>query len=343
MESGDAGAGRAAGPRIARSCSSRARRFCWGAMRRGALIVIEQQSGLKEYCETRDDRCTRDSREELLLAIFTLASPLHDGAVIVREGRIEAAGCFLPLAEQSLTHRRLGTRHRAALGLSRADRRRRVVVSEQTGAVTIARGGQAFAAGRRRAAAHQDAAGGHASAAPPTPAPPTSSRTCVPRLRSVRASNPSTRFVRPRVQIVRKNFALKLLAGRARDRRLGVLSVRQQPDRRRRRSSTSRFRFRSTAVNLPVGYVAHFADREAVVTVAAKRGDPAIKPDEIKAVLDLSNKETGVYNVPVHAGRARRRGAKPQPGVGDADDRKNRGTHVPGDGALRRRRRAGSS
>jgi YbbR domain-containing protein len=53
------------------------------------------------------------------------------------------------------------------------------------------------------------------------------------------------------------------------------------------------------AANLPLGYVAHFADHEAVVTVANKRGDPPIKPEEIKAVLDLSNKETGVYNVPV--------------------------------------------
>lgn len=54
-----------------------------------------------------------------------------------------------------------------------------------------------------------------------------------------------------------------------------------------------------SAVNLQLGYVARFADHEAVVTVADKHGEPAIKPDEIKAVLDLSNKETGVYNVPV--------------------------------------------
>ena len=53
------------------------------------------------------------------------------------------------------------------------------------------------------------------------------------------------------------------------------------------------------AANMPVGYVAHFADKEAVVTVAAKRGEPPIKPDEVKAVLDLSNKGAGVFNVPV--------------------------------------------
>lgn len=54
-----------------------------------------------------------------------------------------------------------------------------------------------------------------------------------------------------------------------------------------------------TAVNLPIGYVARFTDREASVTIAAKRGQPAIKPDEVKAVLDLSNKTPGVYNVPI--------------------------------------------
>lgn len=54
-----------------------------------------------------------------------------------------------------------------------------------------------------------------------------------------------------------------------------------------------------TAANLPLGYIAHYADRQAVVTVSTKRGEPAIKPEEIKAVLDLSNKGAGIYNVPV--------------------------------------------
>ena len=58
-----------------------------------------------------------------------------------------------------------------------------------------------------------------------------------------------------------------------------------------------------SAANLPLGYVARFMDHEAVVTVATKRGEPAVKPEEIKAVLDLSNKETGVYNVPVSSSR----------------------------------------
>ncbi len=67
--------------------------------RRGALIVIEQQSGLREICES-GTVLRADVSEELLLTIFTPATPLHDGAVIVHEGRIEAAGCLLPLADR---------------------------------------------------------------------------------------------------------------------------------------------------------------------------------------------------------------------------------------------------
>jgi diadenylate cyclase len=112
-----------------------------GRSRTGALMVIEQQTGLKEYCEGAT-MLHADISEELLLSIFGKVSPLHDGAVIVREGRIEAAGCFLPLAEQSLTNIRLGTRHRAALGLSEQTDAVVVVVSEESGAITIARGGK---------------------------------------------------------------------------------------------------------------------------------------------------------------------------------------------------------
>ncbi len=79
---------------------------------------------------------------ELLLAIFVPGSPLHDGAAIVRGNTIEAAGCFLPLAEQSLAERRIGTRHRAALGLSEQTDAVIVVVSEETGAISVARGGK---------------------------------------------------------------------------------------------------------------------------------------------------------------------------------------------------------
>jgi len=115
--------------------------FMLGLGRRGALLVLEQQTGLKEYCES-GTMIHADISEELLLSIFSVASPLHDGAVIVRERRIEAAGCLLPLAEQSLMHGRLGTRHRAALGLSEQTDAVVVVVSEQTGGIRIARSGK---------------------------------------------------------------------------------------------------------------------------------------------------------------------------------------------------------
>jgi len=107
---------------------------------RGGLIVIEQQSGLKEYCES-GTMLHADMTEELLLSIFAPDSPLHDGAVVVRDGRIEAAACFLPLSEQPRATSRLGTRHRAALGLTEQTDAVVLVISEQTGAITIARAG----------------------------------------------------------------------------------------------------------------------------------------------------------------------------------------------------------
>lgn len=111
--------------------------FLLGRGRRGALIVIEQQSGLKDYCET-GTALHADVSVELVIAIFAPASPLHDGAVIVREGRVEAARCLLPLSEQSPSNS-LGTRHRAALGLSEQTDAVVIVVSEQTGSISIAR------------------------------------------------------------------------------------------------------------------------------------------------------------------------------------------------------------
>lgn len=120
---------------IARAASGLSRNRC------GALIVIEQQSGLKEYCET-GTMLHADLSEELLLTLFAPTSPLHDGAVVVRDGRIEAACCLLPLSEQSPSAAtRLGTRHRAALGLTEQTDAVVLVVSEQTGAIRIARAG----------------------------------------------------------------------------------------------------------------------------------------------------------------------------------------------------------
>lgn len=107
----------------------------------GALIVIEQQSGLKEFVES-GTKLNADLSAELLLAIFMPRSPLHDGAVIVRENVVAAAGCFLPLAEQALAERRVGTRHRAAVGLSEQTDAVILIVSEESGAITIAREGK---------------------------------------------------------------------------------------------------------------------------------------------------------------------------------------------------------
>ena len=107
----------------------------------GALIVIEQQSGLKEFIES-GTAIGGQLSAELLLAIFNPRSPLHDGAVIVRENVLEAAGCFLPLAEQVLSERRIGTRHRAAVGLTEQTDAVVVVVSEETGGISIAREGK---------------------------------------------------------------------------------------------------------------------------------------------------------------------------------------------------------
>jgi YbbR domain-containing protein len=100
------------------------------------------------------------------------------------------------------------------------------------------------------------------------------------------------------MELVRKNFALKLLA-------VGLAIVGWAYFRFAANPILSTGQFDQqlsvpiTAVNLPFGSVAHFIEREAVVTVSSKRGEPAIKPDEIKAVLDLSNRGPGVYNVPV--------------------------------------------
>jgi diadenylate cyclase len=107
----------------------------------GALIVLEGVTGLKEFIDTGvylDARLSTD----LLLTIFFKNSVLHDGAVIVREDRVVAAGCVLPLTENSVRHRYLGTRHRAAIGITEGTDAAAVVVSEETGAISIAHNGR---------------------------------------------------------------------------------------------------------------------------------------------------------------------------------------------------------
>jgi diadenylate cyclase len=96
---------------------------------------------LREFVESGTRLDARLS-VELLLAIFTRFSPLHDGAAVVRGNEIEAAGCFLPLSDNVLTESHLGTRHRAAIGLSEQTDAVVLVISEQTGAISIARTGK---------------------------------------------------------------------------------------------------------------------------------------------------------------------------------------------------------
>jgi diadenylate cyclase len=107
----------------------------------GALIVVLGQAGLKGVIETGTPLHARVS-EELLLSIFQPRSPLHDGAVIIQGDQILAAGCILPLTQDPRLSRSLGTRHRAAIGISEEADSDVVVVSEETGTVSHTKGGQ---------------------------------------------------------------------------------------------------------------------------------------------------------------------------------------------------------
>lgn len=107
----------------------------------GAIIAIEHEVGLNEYARTGNVVDARVSRE-MLVTIFTPLTPLHDGAAIIRGNTIRAAGAILPLTQTPLTDKSLGTRHRAALGLSEESDAVVVVVSEETGRISVARSGR---------------------------------------------------------------------------------------------------------------------------------------------------------------------------------------------------------
>jgi diadenylate cyclase len=107
----------------------------------GAIIAIEREIGLRNYIESGiplDATLTYD----LLVTIFRPGAPLHDGAVILQEGRIAAAACFLPLTVNPRLSRDLGTRHRAAIGLTEESDAAAIVVSEETGQISIALNGE---------------------------------------------------------------------------------------------------------------------------------------------------------------------------------------------------------
>ncbi|WP_341274575.1 diadenylate cyclase CdaA [Senegalia massiliensis] len=103
----------------------------------GALIVFERETGLSEIVET-GNIIKGSVSSGLLINIFIPNTPLHDGAVIIKDNTIRAAGCVLPLSENMSISKELGTRHRAALGVSERSDALAIVVSEETGAISIA-------------------------------------------------------------------------------------------------------------------------------------------------------------------------------------------------------------
>ena len=107
----------------------------------GALIVLEQNVGLSEYIGS-GDLINADISQRLIENLFFKNSPLHDGAVIIRGGRIAAAGCILPVSHNADIPKSLGLRHRAALGISQKTDAVSIIVSEETGSISVARGGQ---------------------------------------------------------------------------------------------------------------------------------------------------------------------------------------------------------
>jgi diadenylate cyclase len=107
----------------------------------GALIVLEREVGLNDYIAVGtalDARVTG----ELVESVFSPRSPIHDGALVIRKGRMAAARCFLPLSEDSTVSRELGTRHRAAVGLTEGTDAAAVVVSEEQGKIALVVGGK---------------------------------------------------------------------------------------------------------------------------------------------------------------------------------------------------------
>ncbi|MDO4261769.1 MAG: diadenylate cyclase CdaA [Eubacteriales bacterium] len=115
--------------------------FEMGKARTGALIVIEQAVSLQEYERTG---IAIDSvvSSQLILNIFEKNTPLHDGAVIMAGNRLRSATCYLPLSDNMTLSKALGTRHRAAVGVSEVSDSLTIVVSEETGSVSVAKGGR---------------------------------------------------------------------------------------------------------------------------------------------------------------------------------------------------------
>lgn len=109
----------------------------------GALISIEKETDLSDYIETGIPIESRIS-SELLINIFIPNTPLHDGAVILRNNQIAAAACYLPLSESPFISKELGTRHRAAMGVSEATDCLTIIVSEETGSISLTKNSELY-------------------------------------------------------------------------------------------------------------------------------------------------------------------------------------------------------
>ncbi|EWG09539.1 diadenylate cyclase CdaA [Cytobacillus firmus] len=107
----------------------------------GALISVERETGLNDYIETGIGLDSKIS-SELLINIFIPNTPLHDGAVIIQKNCVAAAACYLPLSESPFISKELGTRHRAALGISEVTDSITIIVSEETGSVSLTKNGE---------------------------------------------------------------------------------------------------------------------------------------------------------------------------------------------------------
>ncbi|MBQ6845388.1 MAG: diadenylate cyclase CdaA [Agathobacter sp.] len=117
--------------------------YAMGKVKTGALIVIEDEISLSEYERTGIDVDAIVS-SQLLINIFEKNTPLHDGAIILRGDRVVSATCYLPLSDSLSLSKELGTRHRAAVGVSEASDSLTIIVSEETGSVSIALRGQIY-------------------------------------------------------------------------------------------------------------------------------------------------------------------------------------------------------
>jgi diadenylate cyclase len=111
--------------------------------RRGALVVFPRRVNIKNIIET-GTRLNAEISSSLVVTVFEFDTPLHDGAMIIQNGRIVAAGCFLPLSEQQDIRKSFGTRHRASLGMSEQSDAVILVVSEETGAISLAYDGKLY-------------------------------------------------------------------------------------------------------------------------------------------------------------------------------------------------------